>query len=1110
MKKSNTATDNRRGQNVQDTLHDRRETATTYPFAPEERYRTLFDTIDEGLAIVELERDAHGMITGLIYRETNTLFERQTGQTELRGRRASELLPNLEKLLMDSVQAVADTGAPFRTEEYFTVLDRWFDVRLSRVGGQGSSFVAVILKDITGRKRHEQHQALISEISRELSALTDSAKTMEYLGKKLGYYFGVKWCMFSERNDDNETYSGYGWHAADVISIGGAHDLHDYLHAEQAARDNAGELTIVADTQTDVRADAGFYAGLGISSFIIVPLSRHGQWNFQLAIIDDKIREWREDEIWLLKDIAERIWVRLEKARAEELLRDREIWLQGQQQAFLAATSGAPLAAALKPLVDVVIAQTNGKARAAIFRVSEKSSELYLVAGMTSAYAQDVNGRKAGPEWLAMHSDGPIITADINNEPAWKPFLELVRKHNYQACWLFPVSAGGRPVSGILSIYFEMPRKPSVREVEMAGILARAVAIIISRYNELHQRVETEEALKESEERLKTVLEGVGEAFYALDKDWRFLFASRSTLKMWGKKQEEVLGRSFLRCFPGAEGTAPYEAHQRVMMTGVAERLETVSPVLNRWLEVDIAPTPRGGLSVAFRDIEYRKQAELALRQSEERYRNKLEREVKERTDELEKSKGLLQATLDSNLEMIQVFKAIRNKAGKITDFIWILNNHASEEALGNVIGKSLIGNNPGVIKAGIFDKFVEVVETGVPQQYERHYIYEQFDGWFHQSVVKLNDGVATNTVNITERKKVDLQLKDGRDRLQSILDTTLVQMWILEAVRNKKGKITDFKIKVVNKELEKETGRTDLVDKHFMKEYPSIKSAGLFDLIVQTIETGEPQQLEYSYAYNGFEKWFASMFVKLNDGVVATNMDISDRKQAEEKLRILEAEQQREIFRVSLSALEEERRRISESLHNGLGQLLYGIKISLAHLSEEQAIADPAAYKINKKYTDDLLTKAIRESRRISHELMPSMLEDFGLVAAIEDICKQFSDDVRFACFFKGLNKRLDKYMELAIYRIVQELMTNVIKHAKATNASTEVIRDGSRVLVKVKDNGIGYKASDKSNTGIGLASIRSKARLLNGHVTIESSAGKGTMITVEIPLEITRKIRG
>lgn len=145
---------------------------------------------------------------------------------------------------------------------------------------------------------------------------------------------------------------------------------------------------------------------------------------------------------------------------------------------------------------------------------------------------------------------------------------------------------------------------------------------IRSHASELEASVEERtRALAESETRLTTVLEGVGEAFYALDCDWRFLFASRFALKTWGKRAEDLLGRKFLDCFPEAEGSEIYEAHRRVMQTGVAERLETISPPLDHWLEVDLTGSDAGGLSVAFRDIHKRRLAETALRESEERLR---------------------------------------------------------------------------------------------------------------------------------------------------------------------------------------------------------------------------------------------------------------------------------------------------------------------------------------------------------------------------------------------------------------------------------------------------------------------------------------------------------
>lgn len=145
-----------------------------------------------------------------------------------------------------------------------------------------------------------------------------------------------------------------------------------------------------------------------------------------------------------------------------------------------------------------------------------------------------------------------------------------------------------------------------------------------------------------------------------------------------------------------------------------------------------------------------------SLKESEIRYREQLQKEVSERTAELKESKDLLKATLDSSLDMIQVFKAVRNSEGKIIDFVWILNNDVSTKIYGEVIDKSLLQNNPGVVDEGIFGHFVEVTETGIPMHYEKHYVHEQFDGWFHQSVVKLGDGVATSTSDITERKRAE------------------------------------------------------------------------------------------------------------------------------------------------------------------------------------------------------------------------------------------------------------------------------------------------------------------------------------------------------------------
>ena len=135
------------------------------------------------------------------------------------------------------------------------------------------------------------------------------------------------------------------------------------------------------------------------------------------------------------------------------------------------------------------------------------------------------------------------------------------------------------------------------------------------------------------------------------------------------------------------------------------------------------------------------------------------------------KNEELLKATLDSSFDYIQVFKAVRNKRGKIIDFIWILNNRRLIEKQGDRVSKSLIKLNPGVIESGLFDQFVHVTETGESQTSEFFYDHEGFHDWFHQTIVKLHDGFILTGEIITERKKAEQELKESRDLLQSIAD---------------------------------------------------------------------------------------------------------------------------------------------------------------------------------------------------------------------------------------------------------------------------------------------------------------------------------------------------
>jgi signal transduction histidine kinase len=483
-----------------------------------------------------------------------------------------------------------------------------------------------------------------------------------------------------------------------------------------------------------------------------------------------------------------------------------------------------------------------------------------------------------------------------------------------------------------------------------------------------------------------------------------------------------------------------------------------------------------------------------------------------------------------------------------------------------------------------------------------------------------------------TDQEFLLQQLQEKNQLLQSVFDTNLIGMSVLQAERNEAGQIDDFRIIMVSKELERLTGRTNLSGKLYSKEYPGIRKSPLFNLMLQVMETGVDAQIEYPYQADGFNSWFSSMFVKMGDGLVASNLDITERKRIEEDrfkiftlleqteelagtgsweydcltyqftwskgtyrlfdmdikadvkpdtflqyavedkentartiaeyitsgqkdfeetllvnikgkeksliikgsvirdhinkpLRVVgvnmditrqlqlqkereafelqqkafEIEQKEQVFIADLNAQEDERRRIAESLHNGIGQLLYAVKMSLSMVDLNKNPDYTSLHQI-KQATEQLLAEAIRESRRVSHALTPMILEEFGLKAALEDLCKHAEKEITIRYDSTVRLTKLDKFVEISIYRMVQELVTNILKHTCATKARLIVEHQPQYIVLTQIDNGKGIKYDQLKHNGTWLQTIDNKVKLLKG--TLELRSTDGTEIRIQIPL--------
>ncbi len=232
------------------------------------------------------------------------------------------------------------------------------------------------------------------------------------------------------------------------------------------------------------------------------------------------------------------------------------------------------------------------------------------------------------------------------------------------------------------------------------------------------------------------------------------------------------------------------------------------------------------------------------------------------------------------------------------------------------------------------------------------------------------------------------------------------------------------------------------------------------------------------------------------------------ERKRAEEEhQKFIE---QRVRSSAIIEAQENERRRISRELHDGLGQLLSAAKLNFGMLDFVKN-GDSEKKDDLLKQVDSIISKAIVEARRIAHDLRPTTLDDFGLVPALRILCQEFSKltGVKVKFQVSQLLERINPKAEIAIYRIVQESFNNIIKYAEGTEVSLDLYRENNRVFVKVRDNGKGFDHAEisknrKAGSGFGLLNMRERAELVGGKFQIESEPGKGTEVLVEINLDI------
>ena len=206
------------------------------------------------------------------------------------------------------------------------------------------------------------------------------------------------------------------------------------------------------------------------------------------------------------------------------------------------------------------------------------------------------------------------------------------------------------------------------------------------------------------------------------------------------------------------------------------------------------------------------------------------------------------------------------------------------------------------------------------------------------------------------------------------------------------------------------------------------------------------------------------------------------------------------------LEAEEAERRRIGADLHDGVGQLLTAAKMNL-HALDETLSGTTAGQRRLLGNVLDVVNESFLEVRGISHNLMPNALVRLGLVQAVRDLLDKLAPTgrLRFELEVVGLppGMRLDALVESVLFRVIQELAQNIVKHARATKITVQIVRHATELIVLVADNGVGFDPGQlPDDAGIGLKNLESRMAYLGGRVHLDAVAGRGTTVTLELPL--------
>ncbi len=603
-------------------------------------------------------------------------------------------------------------------------------------------------------------------------------------------------------------------------------------------------------------------------------------------------------------------------------------------------------------------------------------------------------------------------------------------------------------------------------------------------FRDITQQKKAEEEIVRAYKEKEAVLQRISDKVFSVNTEWRYTYLNDAALEEHPAGREASLGKLILDVHPELDGTIFWDKYQEAYTTKKTVIFESFYAPLKKWFSVSCYPSP-DGLTVFYQDITQVKEKDKLIELNEARL---IEAQAVANVGSWETD--LVSLHIIWSLQTYKIFEedpaTFQPTQAAFLDFI----HPQDRDKVDRAFTESFQSNDRCEIQHRIITKSGQVKWVE-----ERWRIFRNEQ---HQPY-----RAAGTCQDITERKKVEEAIASEQLFSDSLINSLPGVFYLYDQ---------DGRFSRWNKNFETISGYSaeEISHMHPLDFYDEDEKPLLTKKINTVFSKGSDEVTAHFYTKDKRKKpyYFNGHKIEINGKpyLIGVGIDITERVKAEKELLVYTSEIKKLTAHLE-QVREEERTRIAREIHDELGQQLTGLKMDASWLlkrigRDEKLFHEKLAGMIM------LMDNTIKTIRRIATDLRPGILDNLGLIAALEWQSNEFCKHTEIPCVFasKVEDIYVERYLATGIFRIYQEALTNVMRHAKATRVQASLINTKTHIVLTIEDNGQGFdKSAIAMKESFGLIGMRERASMLGITLDISSSAGSGTSIILKIPLTLT-----